>query len=66
VAKTSVLEFFRQVRTEAEKIVWPTGNETMRTAILVVIMTVVLAVFFFAIDNLFGWIVRLLLGLASG
>ncbi len=66
MAKSSVIEFFRQVRTEAEKIVWPTGNETMRTAILVVLMTSVLAVFFFAIDNLFGWIVRTLLSLATG
>lgn len=66
MAKSNVTEFFRQVRAEAEKIVWPSGSETMRTAILVVLMTSILAVFFFAIDNLFGWIVRALLGLAAG
>jgi preprotein translocase subunit SecE len=36
------------------------------TAFMVVIMTGLLGLFFFSIDSLFGWIVQLLLGLASG
>jgi preprotein translocase subunit SecE len=66
VAKTSPGEFFRQVRTEANKIVWPTRRETVMTAIMVVIMTSVLGLFFLGIDSFFGWIVHLLLGLAAG
>ncbi len=66
MAKTSPVEFFRQVQAEAKKIVWPSGRETMMTAVLVVIMTSILAVFFFGIDTFFGWIVKILLGLASG
>ena len=66
MAKTSPVEFFNQVKTEAKKIVWPTGRETMMTAVLVVIMTSILGMFFFGIDSLFGWIVRVLLGYASG
>ena len=66
MAKTSPIEFLRQVQTEAKKIVWPTGRETMMTAVLVVIMTSLLAFFFFGIDTFFGWIVKTLLGLASG
>jgi preprotein translocase subunit SecE len=66
VAKTSPGEFFRQVRTEASKIVWPTSRETVVTTIMVVIMTSVLGIFFFGIDSLFGWVVRTLLRLAAG
>ncbi len=43
--------------------VWPTRAETVRTAIMVVIMTSILAIFFFAVDSAFGAIVQALLGL---
>ena len=66
MAKTSPIEFFNQVKAEARKIVWPTGRETMMTTVMVVIMTGVLGIFFFGIDSLFGWIVKMLLALATG
>lgn len=66
MAKTSPIEFFNQVKAEANKIVWPTSRETMMTTIMVVIMTGMLGLFFFGIDAFFGWIVRMLLGLAAG
>lgn len=56
--KTSVSEFVNQVRAETAKIVWPTREETVRTAIFVFIFMVVLSVFFLGIDSLFGVIVR--------
>jgi preprotein translocase subunit SecE len=65
VARTSPVEFFRQVRTETGKIVWPTRRETVMTAVMVVIMTAVLGVFFFAVDSAFNGIVRLLLRLVG-
>ena len=42
MAKTSPGEFIRQVRSEASKVAWPTWNETVRTAIMVLIMTALL------------------------
>ena len=65
MAKTSPGEFIRQVRTEAAKVVWPTKNETFRTMIMVLIMTGLLALFFFVIDALFSSIVQFLLGLLA-
>ena len=65
MAKSSPGEFVRQVRAEANKIVWPTPRETMMTTIMVLIMTTLLAVFFLGIDNLFGFIVTWLLSFAS-
>ena len=61
MAKTSPAEFFNQVKAEAGKVVWPTWPETSRTAIIVAIMMVILAVFFLGIDSIFGTAVRWLL-----
>ena len=57
-------EFMRQVQAEGRKIVWPTRQETVTTAIFVAIMMVILAVFFLGIDSLFGTLVKWLLTLA--
>ena len=65
VAKTSPGEFIRQVRSEASKVVWPGRAETIRTAIMVLIMTSLLALFFFGVDSFFSAIVQFLLGLLS-
>ncbi|MCB2087348.1 MAG: preprotein translocase subunit SecE [Sphingomonadaceae bacterium] len=64
MAKTSPGEFIRQVRSEASKVVWPTRQETVTTAIFVFIMMVLLALFFLGVDTVFGWIVSQLLTLA--
>ena len=61
--KTSPGEFFNQVKTETGKIVWPSRDETVRTAIFVFIFMVILALFFLGIDSLFGVIVRAAIGL---
>ena len=65
VAKVNPGEFFRQVRAETAKVVWPTRKETLTTALMVVIMTSILGVFFFGVDTLFGALVRALLGLVG-
>ena len=58
MAKTNPGEFVRQVREEGRKIVWPTRQETVMTAILVAILTTLLALFFMGVDSVFNWIVR--------
>ena len=63
-SKTTPGEFVRQVQGEARKVVWPNRQETVRTAIFVGILMVILALFFLGIDSLFGWVVSELLTLA--
>ena len=65
MARVNPGEFFRQVRAETAKIVWPTRRETMMTGLMVVIMTFLLAIFFFGVDSAFSAIVQALLGLLS-
>ena len=62
MAKVSPGEFIRQVRAETSKVHWPTRKETVSTAIMVLIMTALLAVFFFGVDAIFSTVVRFLLG----
>jgi preprotein translocase subunit SecE len=65
VARTSPGEFIRQVRTETGKVHWPTRKETVATAIMVIIMTLILALFFFGTDAFFSSIVKYLLSLLA-
>jgi preprotein translocase subunit SecE len=65
VAKVSPGEFFKQVKVETAKVVWPTRRETMMTALMVVIMTTLLGLFFFGVDSAFSAIVKALLDLLS-
>jgi len=64
MAKANPGEFIRQVQAEMRKVVWPTRQETMTTAIFVAIMMTMLALFFLGIDSLFGVIVNWLLKVA--
>ena len=61
MARVSPAQFLNQVRTEAAKIVWPTRRETLMTTLMVVIMTALLALFFFGVDSLFSNLVQWLL-----
>jgi preprotein translocase subunit SecE len=63
VAKVSPGEFIRQVRTEGSRVHWPTRKETVSTAIMVLIMTIILAIFFFGVDAFFSSVVKYLLSL---
>jgi preprotein translocase subunit SecE len=61
VAKVSPGEFIRQVRIETGKVHWPTRKETIATTIMVMIMTMILALFFFGTDAFFTTLVTHLL-----
>ena len=63
MAKVSPGEFIRQVRTEGSRVHWPTRKETISTAIMVLIMTTILAIFFFGVDAFFSTLVKFLINL---
>jgi len=64
VAKTTPIEFIRQVQAETRKVTWPTRRETFMTGFMVVVMTTLLGLFFLGVDTGFDTIVRFLLALA--
>ena len=65
MAKTGPGEFIRQVRAEIGKVVWPTRAETVQTAIMVLILTIILSFFFLGVDAVFSAVVKGLLALAN-
>jgi preprotein translocase subunit SecE len=65
MARVNPGEFIKQVRLETGKVSWPTRKETVTTAIMVLIMTSLLGIFFFAVDNGFAALVSSLLKLLS-
>jgi preprotein translocase subunit SecE len=64
--KTSLGQFFREVRAEARKITWTTRRETWITSVMVAIMVVVAMLFFWLVDAGVSFSVNSILKLASG
>lgn len=63
--KTSIPQFFSQVRAEARKIVWPSRKETWITSVMVFIMVMIAAAFFWIVDTGLGFASRLILSLGQ-
>jgi preprotein translocase subunit SecE len=60
-SKTNPFTFIQQVRTEASRITWPSRRETMISTAMVLVMVIVASIFFFASDQLIGWLLGMLL-----
>jgi preprotein translocase subunit SecE len=54
--------FVQGSRVEIKKVVWPTRTETTQTAIAVFVFTLVMALFFWALDSGLLWLTRRLVG----
>ena len=59
------VQFFSEVRAEARKITWTSRKETWITSVMVFIMVVIAALFFFGVDAVLSFLVNLLLKLAN-
>lgn len=59
------IQFFRQVRSEVSKVVWPTRKETIMSAIAVLVMVSVCALFLFLTDQVLSFAIRLILNLGA-
>lgn len=57
------VQFVNEVRAETAKVVWPTRKEAGMTTVMVFIMAVLVAIFFFFVDSILNWGVELLLSL---
>jgi len=55
MAKTNPLQFVQQVRSEVSKVVWPNRREVGITSVMVFIMAMLTALFFFFVD----WMIRI-------
>lgn len=65
MAKTSPVEFIREVKREASKVTWPTRKEAGITTVMVFIMAVIMAVFFLLVDQVLAFGVKSILGIGG-
>jgi len=63
MAKVTPGEFIRQVKQEGKKVTWPTRRETLISTATVLVMIVIVAIFFFVLDQLLSLGVQFILGL---
>ncbi|MEJ0023792.1 MAG: preprotein translocase subunit SecE [Alphaproteobacteria bacterium] len=63
--RSGPMTFWKEVRAEARKVTWATQNETLVSTIMVVIMVIMAAIFFFAVDSVIHIAISLILGLVK-
>ncbi len=56
----NIIKFIEEVKEENKKIVWPTRNLVVQASVMVVIFSVIVSLFFFGVDQFFGFIMQLL------
>ena len=59
------VKFYNEVRAEARKVTWTSWKETWITSVMVGIMVVISAIFFFSVDAGFSFVMNQLLKLGS-
>ena len=65
MAKVGPLKFLQEVRSETQKVTWPTRREVMITTIMVFVMVGLAGIFFSVSDQIIRYVVTLVLGIGS-
>jgi preprotein translocase subunit SecE len=63
MAMVSPFKFLQEVRSETEKVTWPTRRETMITTAMVFVMVFVASIFFLLADQVIRLGVTFILGI---
>ena len=59
---SAFFRFLKESDIERRKVVWPTHQETLQTALMVIIVVIIISLFLASIDWLLGALVRALIG----
>ena len=65
MAKISPFKFLQEVRTETEKVTWPTRRETAITTAMVFVMVALASIFFLIADQIIRIAVTFVLGIGG-
>jgi preprotein translocase subunit SecE len=65
MAKFSPFKFLQEVRSETDKVTWPTRRETTITTIMVFVMATAAAILFLVADQVIRIFITFVLGIAS-
>jgi preprotein translocase subunit SecE len=64
-SKINPFTFLQQVRSETSKVTWPSRRETLISTAMVLAMVIFASLFFFASDQVIGWVLSLILNLGK-
>ncbi len=56
----SIKKYFREVKSEMKKIVWPSKSQVVNNTLIVIAVSLVAAVIVFGLDTVFGLITKLI------
>ena len=65
MAKVSPFKFLQEVRSEVDKVTWPTRRETMITTLMVFIMVALASILFLVADQIIRITITFVLGVAG-
>jgi len=55
------IKYIREVRQEMSKVIWPSRGELRDSSVVVVILSLLMAVFIFSIDQVLNLILKIIL-----
>lgn len=59
----SPLKFLQEVNSETSKVIWPTRRETLITTVMVFVLVILAALFFFVTDQVIRMLITFVLGI---
>ncbi len=65
MAKISPFKFLQEVRSETDKVTWPTRRETAITTVMVFVMVAVTSVLFLVADQIIRFAITFILGIGT-
>ena len=60
--KKSIVQYFKDCKSEFKKVVWPTPKQTTNNTIVVLLFCAIAGLFIFGIDALFSLLNKIILG----
>ena len=65
MAKANLFKFMQEVRSETQKVTWPSRRETLITTGMVFVMVALASIFFLVSDQVIWFVITKLLGVGS-
>jgi len=59
-------KWFRELKAEMRKIVWPTRQQTINNMLVVIAAVLIVGVFVWVLDLIFGGVVAAVIGMLAG
>lgn len=61
----AIARFFRELRSELKKVVWPTPKQVLKNTLIVLACVLVVGAFIWIFDYVAGWSITSLIGLVK-